>query len=74
MREPGIDMRPWTDGPIVKVVDYERVRQSFYERYVAEGDAEARQSIRRQALHRAAKDARAAGLIGTREINGTQCI
>jgi hypothetical protein len=44
----GIEMRPWSDGPKIKAVDYEALRQGFYERLVTGGDAEAKQDSRKK--------------------------
>jgi hypothetical protein len=56
------------DGPVVRAVDQEVVRAEFYKSYPADGDANAKQNVRRQAFGRALKDAQARGLIGVREI------
>ena len=37
----GKEQRPYPDGPMVRAVDLEIVRQEFYRCYLAEGDTEA---------------------------------
>jgi hypothetical protein len=70
LADAGKDIRPFLDGPIVRAVDREIVRAEFYKSYPADGDAVAKQNVRRQAFGRALKDAQARGLIGIREIEG----
>jgi hypothetical protein len=67
--DAGQDIRPFLDGPIVRAVDQEIVRVEFYNSYPApDGDAKAKQNVRRQAFGRALEDAQAKSLIGIREI------
>jgi AAA domain len=68
LADAGKDIRPFSDGPVVRGVDQEIVRAEFYKSYPADGDAKAKQNVRRQAFGRALKDAQAKGLIGIREI------
>jgi hypothetical protein len=68
LADAGKDLRPFSDGPMVRAVDQEIVRAEFYKSYPADGDAKAKQNARRQAFGRALKDAQAKGLIGVREI------
>jgi AAA domain len=67
------DLKPFPDDQdmTVRAVDVELVRIEFYRGYLAEGDAKAKQAARRQAFHRAIKDAQERQLIGLREIDGT---
>jgi hypothetical protein len=67
----GSEQRPYADGPIVRAVDIETIRAEFYKAYPADGDAKAKQEVRRKAFGRTVKDAQARGLIGVREIGGT---
>jgi hypothetical protein len=53
---------------MVRTVDLEIIRAEFYKSDPADGDAKAKQNVRRQAFGRALKDAQAKGLIGIREI------
>lgn len=57
--------RPFPDGPVVRLVDREHVRQEFYRRLSVDGDSETkRQNARRQAFSRNVKDAQERQLIG----------
>jgi hypothetical protein len=67
----GSEQRPYADGPIVRAVDIETVRAEFYTAYPADGDAKAKQEVRRKAFGRTVKDAQARSLVGTRDIGGT---
>lgn len=63
----GIALQPFPDGPIVRLVDRERVRDAFYAIYPADGETEdQRKNARRQAYHRSMKDAQERGLIGVK--------
>jgi AAA domain len=66
--EHGKDQQPFHDGPIVRAVDIEIVRAEFYKSYAAEGDAKQKQNAKRQAFHRAIRDAQERSLIGVREV------
>jgi hypothetical protein len=68
--ESGVEMQPFADGPVVRAVNIERVRGEFYRSYHADGDEKQKQEARRQAFHRAVKDAQAKQLVGLREIDG----
>jgi hypothetical protein len=70
----GSEQRPWPDGPIVRAVDIELVREEFYKSYPAIGDAKDKASARRKAFGRAVTDAQAKSLIGTRDIGVTTCV
>jgi AAA domain len=75
LAEHGTIMRPWHDGPEVRAVDIERVRQEFSERYIANsGDVIQRRDACRKAFTRAAQSAQDRGLVGVRVINGEQWI
>ena len=66
----GREQRPFADGPLVRAVDLEIVRQEFYRSYPAEGDAAARQAIRQKAFRRAVIAAQEQNLVGVREVDG----
>jgi hypothetical protein len=68
LADAGKDIRPFLDGPVVRAVDQEIVRAEFYKSYPADGDAKAKQNVRRKAFGRTLKDAQARGLIGIREV------
>ena len=68
----GKDIRPWADGPTVRAVDLEVVRDQFYKGHPAAEatDAAGKKSARQKAFKRAVEDARASNLIGSWEIEG----
>jgi hypothetical protein len=71
----GIELRPYADGPMVRAVDLEVARKEFYKDHPADGDTDKqKQDARRKAFARALKDAKDAGLIGTRDIDGIQYV
>ena len=71
----GRDTRPFPDGPSVRGVDVDIVRQEFYRSYLAEGDTEAKkQDARKKAFSRASKDAQAKALIQMRVIEGATVV
>jgi AAA domain/Bifunctional DNA primase/polymerase, N-terminal len=72
--DQGSDVRPFPDGPMVRSIDQEILRTEFYKSYPADGDAKAKQEVRRKAFGRAIKDAQAKGLIGVRDISATTFI
>ena len=64
----GSNQRPFPDGPTVRAVDLEQVREEFYKAHPATGDAKAKTEVRRKAFSRAIKEAGSRGLIATRDI------
>ena len=74
MADHGVDATPFLDGPVVRAVDVELVRNEFYRQYPADGDERQKATARRQAFYRALKDAQAKGLVTTREVEGVQLI
>jgi RecA-family ATPase len=64
----GREQRPFADGPLVRAVDIEVVRQEFYRSYPAEGDATTKQAIRQKAFRRALVAAQEQNLVGVREV------
>jgi hypothetical protein len=67
----GSNQRPFPDGPVVRAVDLEQVREEFYKAHPATGDAKAKTEARRKAFGRAIKEAGSRGLIATRDIGAT---
>jgi hypothetical protein len=68
--EHGTEQQPFHDGPVVRAVDIEIVKAEFYKSYpTADVDAKKRQATKRQAFHRAARDAQERSLIGVREVD-----
>jgi hypothetical protein len=67
----GAEQRPMPDGPMVRAVDAEIVRSEFYRVYVVvDAPPKKKQAARRQAFHRALKDAQSRELIGTHTAGG----
>jgi hypothetical protein len=74
LTDSGFDAAPFADGPVVRAVQLDPIRNEFYRQYPADGDARQKTSARRQAFHRAVRDAQAKKLVATREVDGTQLI
>jgi hypothetical protein len=73
--ESGTEQKPFPDGPTVRAVDVEIVRGEFYKSYLAEGDTpQAKQAARRQAFHRAFKEAQNRDLVGVRQTGDTTLV
>ena len=70
----GKEQRPFADGPLVRAVDLEIVRQEFHRSYPAEGDAATRHAVRRKAFYRAIVSAQEQGLIGVREVDAVTMV
>jgi len=72
LRQHGRERRPTPDGPIVFVVELEKVREEYDKRHpILVGDRQKQQlATRRQAFKRAREEAEARGLIEGREIDG----
>jgi hypothetical protein len=66
--EHGDEQRPFGDDRTVRAVDLEIVRREFYRSYPAEGDAAAKQAVRRKAFNRAIAAAQEQDLIGVYEV------
>jgi hypothetical protein len=74
LADAGFDARPFADGPVVRAVNIDLIRNEFYRQYPADGDERQKVTTRRQAFYRAVKDAQAKGLVTTREVEGVQLI
>jgi hypothetical protein len=71
----GKDQQPYPDGPVVRAVDIEIVRTEFYKSYpTADVDPRKKQAAKRQAFHRATRDAAERSLIGVREVDDVTLI
>ena len=72
----GSDIRPMSDGPLVRACDLESVRTEFYPQYpVTDGkDEEARAGARKQAFRRAIRAANERELITSREVDNVQMV
>jgi hypothetical protein len=71
LAEKGVDLPSAPDGPAVRMIDRELVRDEFYARTAADGTLEQKQDQRRKRFRRAVDRAEEKQLIGIREINGT---
>jgi hypothetical protein len=75
VNDAGVDVVPFTDGPVVRAVDIKLVREEFKKQYVADGDTKKKQDAAcRQAFKRQIDDAQKTSHVGVREIDGTQRI
>jgi len=74
LADHGSQHQPYADGPTVRAVDIELVRQEFYRQYPADGDEKQKAETRRQAFHRAVTAAQDASLIAGRELNGVELV
>jgi hypothetical protein len=72
----GKGIRPWHDGPIVRAVEIDMVRQEFYRAYPAAEatDEKSKAEARRKAFRRAINDARERDIVCTRDIEGVTWI
>src|SRR5262245_36907312 len=73
LAEQGTDLRPFADGPMVRVLKVEQVRTEFFKTHFADGDTEkAKQNAKRMAFKRALAAADKA--IVTREVSGVEYV
>ena len=66
----GVDLPISPDGPVVRMIDQEIVREQFYVHTPAEGTAAQRGEFRRKRFSRAVDWAESQQLIGVEEIGG----
>jgi hypothetical protein len=71
LAKEGTDLPSAPDGPAVRMVDREIVREEFYARTAADGTPEQKREFRRQRFYRAVSRAEEKQLIGIREIGDT---
>jgi AAA domain len=69
LADHGSERQPYPDGPVMRCVNVDIVRNEFYRAYPAEGGEQAKQAARQRAFHRAIHKARDDDLIGVREID-----
>jgi hypothetical protein len=69
LAELGRETRPYPDGPVVRVIDLELVRQEFYRDYPSPDPG-----TRRRAFNRALEAAKRDDLIGSRDSGGSMLI
>jgi hypothetical protein len=74
LADQGRNCQPFADGPTVRAVDIELVRQEFYRQHTADGDEKQKAAARRQAFNRAVKEAQAQSLIAIRVLDGVQLV
>jgi hypothetical protein len=67
----GVSLPSAPDGPEVRMVDRDLVRDEFYLQTAVEGTPQQKQDQRRKRFRRAVDRAQETGLIGIREIDGT---
>jgi AAA domain len=70
LAERGVDLPIAPNGPIVRMVDREIVREEFYSQTACDGTPEQKAWLRRKQFNRAVDWAEEQRLIGTREIEG----
>jgi AAA domain/Bifunctional DNA primase/polymerase, N-terminal len=72
--DSGQELRPFSDGPLVRACDIELVRTEFYRQYPADGTEQQKADARRKAFGRTVKESVARSLVTTREVDGVQLI
>ena len=72
--DAGSNVTPFTDGPTVRAVNRELLRNEFYKQYPADGDDKQKTEVRRKAFNRAVKHAQDKELIMVKEIGGIQLV
>jgi hypothetical protein len=70
LADNGVELSIPPDGPVVRMVDQELVRQLFYTHTPADGSLEQKSNLRRQKFLRALDWAEHKRLIGIQDING----
>ena len=70
LADHGVELSIAPDGPVVRMVDQELVRQQFYVHTPADGTPEQKRMLRRQKFLRALDWAERKQLIGIEEIDG----
>ncbi len=71
----GADCFPFADGPAVRAVNKEAVRQEYYRQRHADGETEKQRGAAKQkAFSRDVNSAQARGLIACRKIDGVELI
>jgi hypothetical protein len=74
LADAGLDVCPFVDGPVVRAVQLDLVRNEYYRQYAADGDEQQKTAARRKAFYRAIENAKDKGLVATREVEGVQLI
>jgi len=70
LAERGVDQPIIPNGPVVRMVEKEIVREEFYAQTPADGTPDQKTELRRKQFNRVLDWAEAQELIGTREIEG----
>jgi hypothetical protein len=71
LAKEGVDLPSEPDGPVVRMVDQEIVREEFYARTAADGTPAQKQEYKRKRFNRALNRAEEMQLVGLREMNDT---
>jgi hypothetical protein len=66
--DSGQELRPFSDGPLVRACDIELVRAEFYRQYPADGTEQQKADARRKAFGRTVKESVARSLVTTLEV------
>jgi hypothetical protein len=71
LADQGVDLKPWADGPMVRALKLDLVREEFCKAWYVEGDdAKAKRQAKIAAFRRAVTDAVDKGVLVSREIDG----
>jgi hypothetical protein len=71
LADKGVSLPSAPDGPEIRMVDRDLVRDEFYLQTAVDGTPEQKQDQRRKRFRRAVDRAQETALIGIREIDGT---
>jgi hypothetical protein len=74
LSDAGFDTTPFADGPVVRAVQLDLIRNEFYRQHAADGDERQKTAARRKAFYRAVQNAQDKKLVSTREVDGVQLI
>jgi hypothetical protein len=73
LADAGEDIKPFSDGPVVRAIRSETVRHEFYRQYAtADVDPKKKQEARKKAYQRAVRTAQDKGLLNVREVDGVE--
>jgi hypothetical protein len=71
LADQGVDLKPWADGPTVRALRLDLVREEFCKGWYVEADTEkAKRQAKVAAFRRAMTDAIDKGVLVSREIGG----
>jgi hypothetical protein len=73
LADAGKDIKPFTNGPVVRAIPSETARHEFYRQYAtADIDPKKKQEARKKAYQRAVHAAQDKGLLNVREVDGIE--